>query len=232
MAGTIDLPVIGQVPKVAVYVGGAVVATVVGVAWWQRSRQVGVTYAPDLATGSDTGSDKYANPDPHYSGDAGGSTIPKTDQEWAQRVLEKMTWLEPGYVSTVIGKYLAGQGLTLVEAELVRSAWALLGKPPGSQAIILKTDSGSPGGNPDPNPDEEPNNQPKTFTVYAGQGVVDAITALQNSGVDITYDRIVSLNPGFEANIQWGPQSRPGYGWDEEMRRQDKFIHPATYRLR
>jgi hypothetical protein len=231
--GTVDLPVIGQVPKVAVAVGGAVVVTIVGVAWWRRQQAgTAVEYAPDLTTGSDTGSDAYRNPAPSYSDGSAASTAPKTDQEWSARVLEKMTWLEPGYLGTILGKYLSGQALTLTEAEVVRSAWAIVGKPPGGQIIILKTDTGQPGGGsggdePEPEPDT-----PASFSVHAGEGVVAAITAQQQAGVDITYDRLVAMNPGMESNIDWGPANRPGYGWDEEMRRQDVFRNAATYKLK
>lgn len=150
----VELPGIGRVNRQWVVAGGAVVITIVGVAWW-RSRSSGqVEVVPDSTTGSDTGSNEYSNPNPVYS-DSGTSALlaPTTDAEWAQRVTDKLTWFEPGYLSAILGKYLARQTLTTAEAEVVRTAWAYLGHPPGNQQILPVTTASTPGTTtPDPAP--------------------------------------------------------------------------------
>lgn len=148
----VDVPVVGRVPKPAVYAGLAAVVGYAGWAWW-RARQQGdgsVLYTEDPATGTASpGGGEYVNPAPRTTPDPDPAKLaPTTDQEWVARALEKMTWFEPGYLTTTLGKYLARTPLTSEEASVVRSAWGLLGKPPGGQQITLTTAGGTPGNPP------------------------------------------------------------------------------------
>lgn len=149
--GTVTLPGVGPTKKIYVVAGGAVVALVAAFAYYRHAQAASSNATTDdtataddayAGTGTD-GSDLYTGAyGQSISGNAGSAyydsvpTVPTTDQEWTNKVVEDLNYLEPGYVITTLGKYLARQGLTTDEAALVRSAWAIDGHPPGNQAII------------------------------------------------------------------------------------------------
>lgn len=151
---SIDVPVIGRTKRVYVYGAAAVVAVIVGYAYYRRATVGGsatdeADYYADLRTGSDTGSDAYANPAP---GGTGGSDAydalpknPTTDQEWTAAVVNTLSSYEPQYLYGVLGKYLSRQKIDAEEAAVVRSAWAAVGRPPGGQEILIAADTSSPG---------------------------------------------------------------------------------------
>lgn len=160
MAGeTVDVPVVGKVKPAYVYAGLAAVGGVVIYAYWSRRKSDQAASAPDyyadLRTGSETPNDDFVNPAPNNSGNPGseGTGAPRTDEEWARRTVERLSWYEQGYVSQVTGKYLARQPVTPDEATLIREAWAQVGRPPGNQPIIPVT--GAPGPTP-PTPPTPP----------------------------------------------------------------------------
>lgn len=153
LEGTTDVPVVGKVKKQYVIAAGALVAGIVGYAWWKRRAGAtapadavdGGLYA-DTRTGSELPTDTYTNPAPNADGQSGtgigGDSVwhaPSTDQEWAQQALERLSWYEPGYTSAVVGKYLARQPTTPEEQTLIREAWAQIGHPPGNQPLITSS---------------------------------------------------------------------------------------------
>lgn len=153
MATTVNLPIFGTVQKRYVYIGGAVVVVIVGGAWAMhlRRRSSGeISYDP--ATGSVTGSGLYDNPVPDgpESGQA-VETVPviDTNAEWGQAAVEALGsagW-DRQFAAIAIGKYLSESPLTMEEANAVRAAWGILGKPPVNPPnIIMTTSTSTPGG--------------------------------------------------------------------------------------
>ena len=159
-AGTVKLPGVGPVKKVYVYVGIGAVGVLAAYLMYRRQQAIDAENATpadaDLGTGLTTpgpGSDVYPgataggapSPDPDIE------PMPTTNTEWTQQVLDFFSWLEPGFVSATIGKYLARVPLTSDEANLVRQAWAARGKPPnGPDTFTLTADGNSPGTPPAP----------------------------------------------------------------------------------
>lgn len=162
LEGTATVPVVGKVKKAYVAVALAGTAGIVGFAWWRRSQTASDTapdYYADTRTGSELPTDDYTNPGgvDTSQDDDGTWKAPKSDVEWSQAVVEKLSWFEPGYVSRTVGKYLAGSMLTADEADLIREAWAQVGKPPGNQRIVTSPTPttptpGTPGPKPPPGP--------------------------------------------------------------------------------
>jgi hypothetical protein len=152
---TVDVPVIGRTPRKYVFGAAAVVAVIVGYAYWRRAAGAAEAATPDyyadLRTGSDTGSDAYTGASDSISGSSGTAAYDSTpraittDQEWVAAVEAQLTYLEPGYLATTLGKYLARQPLTSDEADVIRAAWAARNKPPSNPPIILASSSSTPG---------------------------------------------------------------------------------------
>lgn len=145
--GTVDVPVVGKTKKAYVAVAVALVAGIVGWAWYRRQDGAAAdgdaSFYADTRTGSELPTDTYTNPGSNADGQSGtgiggDSTwhAPSTDPEWAQDALERLTWYEPGFVSATVGKYLARQPLTSGEQTLIREIWAQIGRPPGNQPIV------------------------------------------------------------------------------------------------
>lgn len=165
-SSTVNVPAVGAVSKRTVYVGGAVVAVLVGYMYWRhRKNAAAATTSVDTTTGTvgDTG---FVNPVPNAVG--GGQTIDTTggtavtdNATWTQKVLADFQSqggiYDPLFASETLGKYLDGQALTQDEANLVRAAWGLEGHPPqGSPVIVMTTTASTPGAgtsNPGPAPD-------------------------------------------------------------------------------
>lgn len=145
----VDVPGIGQLPKGAVIAMGVAVVGVAGVFWYRHYRTAAAASStgaptPDPATGSDTGSDVYGNPDPNGNGsgsvDETGDQI-TTDSEWVQAVVDDLgnQGRDPSYVTDVLALYLTGQSLNADQAQIVRDAWALRGKPPEHSNLAIVT---------------------------------------------------------------------------------------------
>jgi hypothetical protein len=151
MAEQVDIPAVGPVDKRVLYVvGGSGLAFVI-YRYWKARQSSGIVLDP--STGSLGGGLSYANPAPSSSGgNPAANPAPTNNQEWTQLVIERMGNIgkDAGFVSTVIGKYLANAGLTSEEGQVVQEAWALAGKPPqGPLTFRLGTGGGgAPGGNP------------------------------------------------------------------------------------
>lgn len=150
LSGSVDLPLIGKQPKSNVALGLAVVGGVLVYAWWKYRSGAGggsedpaeSDYYADLRTGSAGKDGGYVNPGGIEVDEPGedGDKAPRTNQEWAARVMDKLTWYEQGYVSSTISKYLDRQRISKEAAAVVREAWAQVGRPPeGDIPILLET---------------------------------------------------------------------------------------------
>lgn len=140
MTEQVDVPAVGRVDKKWVIAGVAVVGAVVGYAWWKR-RQGSAgpsSYAVDTTSGSVGSGTGYVNPAPTPGpADSGASKPPATDPEWTQRAIAELgnIGVDAGFASSALGKYLNHTALTADEADIVRRAWALLGRPPQSPLL-------------------------------------------------------------------------------------------------
>lgn len=155
IGGTIDLPQIGPVPKVAVF--GVVGAAVAFVGWkYYQNRNAATDTTTD--TGTDTGFTDGSGSAPDtsalgpingsyggytgVSGDAGTDTSGSivTNAAWSNDALTKLT--DAGSYSSsdivaALGNYLGGQPLSSDQQTIVRAAIAVSGYPPvGSFSII------------------------------------------------------------------------------------------------
>lgn len=158
-AGTVKVPGIGPVKKVYVYVGVGAVGVLAAYLMYRRQQALDAAAAvpadADLGTGLTTppGSDVYggATAGGAPTADPNITPMPTTNVEWTQQVLDYFSWLEPGFVSSTVGKYLARVPLTSDEGNFVRQAWAARGKPPeGPDTFTLTSDGNSPGTAPAP----------------------------------------------------------------------------------
>lgn len=165
MSAEVELPAVGKVQRKWVIAGGAV-AVVIAAWWWMRRGDQAeaaavaqeAQYANDAITGT-IGASGYSNPNPGAVGydsvDTGTNEI-DTAPEWSNQVTGILSELgyEPGFVASTLGKYLSSQPLTAEEANLVQTAWAYAGKPPGGPSTFTLAGGGSTpgGGTPDPSP--------------------------------------------------------------------------------
>lgn len=131
MAENVKLPVIGDVPRTVMYVGGAALAGIVGYAWWTRGGETTVT-EPEVPV--DEFGDERITPTTVDTFDVAVDTRTgiTTNAEWSQFVISHLAGL--GYdstvVSTAVGRFLARQPLGPVDLDIARQAWAVGGEPP------------------------------------------------------------------------------------------------------
>jgi hypothetical protein len=134
---TITVPGVGAVERQWVYVGGALVAGIVGYSWWTRQTDA-VPAVDQTATENETeqGEVDYENPAPSKSTVIDLTSGITTSTEWTSAVTDSLSNIgyDPATVSVILGKYLSSQQLTETEAAIVRTAWAYAGKPPGGPA--------------------------------------------------------------------------------------------------
>lgn len=151
MAETMKVPGIGPVNQKYVIAGGAVVAGIVGYAWWKRGTE-------NAAAAEPTAVDPDLIPETERTPVVGDSTgnFPQTDPDkintnadWTQRATEYFATFgnyEPGFVSEALGKYLSGRGLTDKEQNVVMAAIGAFGYPPvGDHPIKPALPSGGTG---------------------------------------------------------------------------------------
>lgn len=152
MADNITTP-IGNIPTNYVYVGGAVVALVIGVVWYRTRQQSTISSAADSAINPATGypfgsaedaaaladQGNYVNPAQPYAPGGGGGGIPSTvgfatNQQWSQAVISYLGTdggiVDTSQLSEALGKYLLGAALTVTQVSLVQQAIAVEGYPP------------------------------------------------------------------------------------------------------
>lgn len=142
LSGPITLPVVGTFDRRWLLAAGGAVAVVVGAAYLRQRANPAVVPEVDPATGSEADGGLYENPAPVTQDDAGAGQF-WTVHAWVEDVAQRLGQLyEPSWVVTVLGRWLAGQPLTNDEADLVRSALALRGDPPGGAPPIILTGPG------------------------------------------------------------------------------------------
>lgn len=153
MAATVNLPILGQTRTRYVYIGGAALAVVVAWAWIAHARRKSSgEIAFDPTTGSVTGSGLYQNPvpdGPESSQPVESVPVIDTNAEWGTAAVEALSaagW-DRQFAAIAIGKYLSESPLTTEEANAVRAAWGMLGKPPVNPPVIhMATSTSTPGG--------------------------------------------------------------------------------------
>ena len=161
----IDVPGIGNVEKKYVYISAAGIAGFVGYMYW-RNRQSQSTDTTATDTTADTSaadsgaSDTGATFDPSaygYSYDYSGSapvyqapinqTIPvtsgqqiTTDAAWDSAAIAQASDMgaDPAALSSALGRFLANLCVSNAQADLVRQAEAMLGRPPQSPNLEIK----------------------------------------------------------------------------------------------
>lgn len=200
----VDLPVIGEVESRWLWIGGAAVAGIVGYAWWARSRggPIGADVTVDPATGAgEEGGGRPLSPPPGGTVDLTEGTI-STNEQWANRAVERLSEVgyEPGFVATAVGKYLARQPLNPDEVDVVRTAWALIGRPPQSAPPITETPEPEPDPEPEPEPDPEPS---------GGGGVKKAPTKKKATKKYVTVVKFTLPNPRWNSTLS-GIAARKG----------------------
>jgi hypothetical protein len=152
--GTMKLPGIGPVKKVYVYVGMGAVGVLAAYIMWRRQQSAAAADAIPADASLGDGLTTPDGGDVYQGATAGGAPtadpditpMPTTNVEWTQQVLDYFNWLEPGFVSSTVGKFLARVPLSADEADFIRQAWAARGKPPeGPPNFTLTTDGNAPG---------------------------------------------------------------------------------------
>ncbi len=136
MAETINVPGLGPTKSAYVYAGGALVAGIVGYAWWKNSQNQPTDFVG--ASPDDFGVSDYDSPLGNTGTNSGGSydsTDPdaiRTNAQWTAFAIEKLATYnyDAAVVSSALGKYLARQGLTEAEVGIVQQAIAVAGNPP------------------------------------------------------------------------------------------------------
>lgn len=156
LGGTIDIPKIGPVPKVAVVGVGALAAGYVGYRWWQ-SRSASSAAATDTTdpgfddTGTLPAVAGAVSADGSYGGTTGGTGDAGTSQittnaAWTQYALAQLSATgsyDAGAVAAALGNYLGSQPLSTDQQTIVRAAIAVAGYPPvGTFGIISGGDTG------------------------------------------------------------------------------------------
>ncbi len=97
--------------------------------------------------------------------DATSPGVPSTDAEWVTESVEDLSayGVDPAFAALALGKWLAGEGLTAQEKELVIQARAMTGNPPVAGALPIKTaNPGGTGTTPKPDPKPTPGPKPPT----------------------------------------------------------------------
>lgn len=220
MAGTVELPVVGTVDKKWVYIGGATIAAVVGWAYYSRSRS-GPAVIEEGVDGADIlPGDEWGN----APGSTGNSNVNQpndvidTIAEWTADVVQKLaaTDWDTGFVYATIGKWIAGEGLTEPEKNLVRAAIAASGQPPGGPYPIKTAQPNpNPGTNPPPPPvtNPPPAQAPTHVSVPLEYNLYQWVDDLnrQFPGLNLTFTRMfgtfkgdpTALNPEARKYMDW-----------------------------
>lgn len=146
--GTVDVPKVGRVKSRNIVIGTVAVGGFVAFAYWQRSRLPGypsgevdpeTTSLPDPTLPTVT-----TTPVPE------NTNVIRTNAEWTRAVIDYLSgqqqgW-DAGFVSTVLGKFLARRGLTPNEESVALAALASWGQPPvgGPYNVISAPVSSAP----------------------------------------------------------------------------------------
>lgn len=150
---TVTLPGIGAVDQKYVYAGGAVVAGIVGYAWWRRSQEPPPASWADVDPADLIPSTEHVSPGggsnlPPSTGD--GRPLITTNDQWAAAATDRLSSIgyTPQFVAEALGAFLARQDLSALQAAAVLAAKAQLGEPPvgGPWPVKVKGPSGGDGG--------------------------------------------------------------------------------------
>lgn len=153
-SGSVKLPGIGPVKKTYLFVGVGAVGILAAYIVWRRQQAASAAAEVPADASLGDGLTTPAGSDVYQGATAGGAPtadpnitpMPTTNIEWTQQVLDYFSWLEPGFVTSTVGKYLARVPLSTDEADFVRQAWAARGKPPeGPTTFTLTTDGNTTG---------------------------------------------------------------------------------------
>lgn len=129
MAGTIHLPMIGNVPRTGVYAGAGVGVLIVGVLWWRRRSTPAAAPSTDPTDTTDTGYDPTLDDTGGIDayGTAGGGSVtyadgstgavypaPTDNAQWEAEAVQLLAGsFDPATLQVALGKYLTGA--TVVE---------------------------------------------------------------------------------------------------------------------
>lgn len=156
MPDTVAVPVAGKVPKNVLLVAGGLGGAFVVYSWWKKRQAA----QPVTAVGNVNdliGATSYTGA-PNTAGATGNATQTgtlnkaaiTTNGDWTQAAvayLEQNGSYDPTALMTALGKYLAGQSLTVNEAGMVMAARAAFGDPPVGGPFTLHL---SPVATPEP----------------------------------------------------------------------------------
>lgn len=241
MAAQVTLPGVGPVSKRALLIGGSAAALVMGVVWWRR-RKAAAPASPAGATATDTTGADMSTADMSGVGSGGvplgapdnSTAPPSSNPQWDANVTAALAnVVDPTQLAQALGLYLTGQAVTPDQTTIIDEAIGVGGYPPvsgpnGYPPAIRTQAAGGQTPPPAPGP-----TSPAYQSVQAGWKVNQWIRDLQHGYGDqggnagVTYEQLVSWNPGFNDNIQW--RSSPANGNNTEL---NTFKHAATYRIR
>jgi hypothetical protein len=226
----VDVPIVGNVDDKWLYVGGALVAGIVGYAYFTRGKRGTLdANAGDVAFGEQGEVyDAYGNLIGQPGGTPGyvppniiNSTMdvddresPTTNAEWGRLARDELSLggADPQAVTSAIGRFLARQPLSAVDAGLVREAIAVAGYPPegGPWNVI---EAAAP-------PPALPTPLPAAVTGFHAVGRSDATHVLLawNPVPGATGYMIQYMGPG-----GLGPE------WPEASNRHNAYLAPGSY---
>ena len=158
---TMKIPGIGPVEKKWVYVGGALIAGIVGYAYWARSSASNAEVDEEEPVyETETPVDDYVPPGSSTGTvDEDNNPTPTTNAQWSWAVFEKLTdnGYAPGKVSAALAKYFARARLSQNQGAIIRAAHAFFGPPPvGDYPINIHKDEPDGPDKPDPEKPDKP----------------------------------------------------------------------------
>lgn len=142
MADTVKLPGIGDVKTTYVYVGGALVAGIVGYAWWSRRNSAAQAPVWDVDSVPETEYNAPGGGSSNYTG-AAPEGVYTTNTQWSNAALSwfQSNGYDPITAALAIARYLAKKPLNVKEQEFLQVVTAQVGEPPtgGPWKIIPET---------------------------------------------------------------------------------------------
>lgn len=231
----VNVPGVGPVRRSIVVVGGVVLVAVVGYAYVKRRNTGTPVVGYETTTGTaDAGTGGYQNPAPTspQSGTVTDSGTPDitSNAEWSAAAVNALTQvgMDPGYVSRILGRYLDEQTLTLVEADVVRQAYAVVGFPPHPVTIKVQPTSNNPPPADSPPPAADLPAQataPANVNLYDWTHTIEAQYGLPRDSVFTG-----KLRPQKGQYLHWG--SPQAWGTDPRYGNIPYFTSPQTITIK
>jgi hypothetical protein len=185
MAEQTKVPGIGDVPKPVLYGTVGIAGAFVLYRWWTRKSTPAAPVAPDpqdLGAANYAGTGSSSAPVNAVNPNSGPGTF-ASNADWTQYAADKLSasggW-DPGTILVALGKYLAHQGLSDAEIQIVTAAKGVAGDPPlgGPYQIIHALPT------PDPGPTSGRKLPPPTG-LFGGSGMFNRVNGqLVNNYVD------------------------------------------------